>query len=99
MLQKHRRKNIPPLPLSYDFVIPLLSQRTWSGEQFVVADVQRRRVGERLIIFSSNEQLDILFNSRIWFCDGAFKTKPIIFEQVYIIQCVVGDESILNQLF
>ncbi|CAF1048324.1 unnamed protein product [Rotaria sp. Silwood1] len=68
-LQKHRRKNVPPLPLSLDFQIPLLYQRTWSGEQFVLADVQRKR-----------------------FCDGTFKTRPLLFEQVYIIQCLVGEQ-------
>lgn len=94
MLQKHRRKNIPPFPSSYNFEIPLLYQHTWSGEQFVIADIQRKRVGGRLIIFSSNEQLDLLFNSTIWFCDGTFKTRPIIFEQVCIIQVLVGSESL-----
>jgi hypothetical protein len=44
-LQKHRRKNVPPLPLSLDFEIPLLYQCTWSGEPFIIADIQRKRVG------------------------------------------------------
>ena len=93
MLQKHRRKNVPPLPSSYNFEVPLLYQHTWSGQQFIVADIQRRRVGGRLIIFGSNEQLDMLFDSSCWFCDGTFKTTPTMFEQVYIIQCLVGDQS------
>ncbi|CAF3042399.1 unnamed protein product [Rotaria sp. Silwood2] len=91
-LQKHRRKNIPCLPLSLDFEIPLLYQHTWSGGKFLIADIQRKRVGGRLIMFSSNEQIDLLLNSSTWFCDGTFKTRPIMFSQVYIIQCLVGDE-------
>ncbi len=90
-LQKHRRKNIPPLPISIDFQIPLLYQRTWAGEEFIVADITSKRVGGRLIIFSSNEQIEFLINSSTWFCDGTFKTRPLIFEQVYIVQCLVGD--------
>ncbi|CAF1418088.1 unnamed protein product [Rotaria sordida] len=94
-LQKHRRKNIPPLPLSLDFEIPLLYQHTWSGEKFIIADIQRKRVGGRLIMFSSNEQIDLLLNSTTWFCDGTFKTRPIMFAQVYIIQCLIGNEALL----
>ncbi|CAF1609202.1 unnamed protein product, partial [Rotaria magnacalcarata] len=64
----------------------------WSGEKFIVADTQRKKVGGRLIMFGSNEQVDLLLNSTTWFCDGTFKTRPLIFDQVYIIQCLVGDE-------
>ncbi|CAF3504886.1 unnamed protein product [Rotaria socialis] len=91
-LQKYRRKHIPALPSSLDFKIPLLYQSTWSGEKFIIADTQRKKVGGRLIMFGSNEQVDLLLNSTTWFCDGTFKTRPLIFDQVYIIQCLVGDE-------
>jgi hypothetical protein len=97
-LQKHRRKNIPALPTSLCFEIPLLYQHTWSGDQFILADVQSKRVGGRLIMFSSNEQVDLLLESTVWFCDGTFKTVPLLFAQVYIIQCLVGDQGILNAL-
>ncbi len=96
-LQKHRRKNVPPLPLSSDFEIPLLYQCTWSGEEFIVADLKKKRVGGRLIMFSSNEQVDLLLSSTTWFCDGTFKTRPLLFAQVYIIQCLVGDEGKLKR--
>jgi hypothetical protein len=95
-LQKHRRKHIPTLPLSLDFEIPLLYQRTWYNDQFIIADIKRKKVGGRLIMFGSNEQIDLLLNSTVWFCDGTFKTRPLLFEQVYIIQCLVGDEGILK---
>ncbi|CAF5108169.1 unnamed protein product, partial [Rotaria sp. Silwood1] len=91
-LQKHRRKNIPALPTSLCFEIPLLYQHTWSGYRFILADVQNKRVGGRLIMFSSNEQVDLLLDSTVWFCDGTFKTVPLLFAQVYIIQCLVGDQ-------
>jgi len=98
-LQKHRRKNVPALPISLCFEIPLLYQHTWSGDSFILADVQKNRVGGRLIMFSSNEQIELLLNSTTWFCDGTFKTRPLLFEQVYIIQCLVGDQGILYRLF
>ena len=97
-LQKHRRKNIPPLPLSLDFEVPLFYQHTWSGEKLILADVQRKEFGGRLIMFSSNEQIELLLNSTTRFCDGTFKTRPLLFEQVYIIQCLVGDQGIFNRL-
>jgi hypothetical protein len=44
-------------------------------------------------MFSSNEQISLLLNSTICFCDGTFKSRPKIFQQVYIIQCLVDDEG------
>jgi len=75
----------------------MLHQGKWSGEEFIIADIRRKRVGDRLIMFSLNEQIDLLLNSTTWFYDGTFKTVPLIFDQVYIIQCLVGDESKLKQ--
>jgi hypothetical protein len=50
-------------------------------------------------MFSSTEQIELLLKSTTWFCDGTFKTVPLLFEQVYIIQCLVGNEGISTQLF
>ena len=63
----------------------MLYQCTWAGEQFVVADIQRTKVRSGLIIFSVNEQIGVLLNSIVWFCDGTFKTRPQFFVQVYFI--------------
>ncbi|CAF1173782.1 unnamed protein product [Adineta ricciae] len=93
-LQKHRRKTVPALPKSLIFEIPSLYQHTWSGGQFILADVLKERGDERLIMFSSDEQIELLLNSSTWFCDGTFKTRPALFEQVYIIQCLTGDQDI-----
>ncbi len=64
----------------------------------IIADIKRKKVGGRLIMFGSNEQIDLLLNSTVWFCDVTFKTRPLLFEQVYIIQCLVGDEGIFKMI-
>lgn len=39
----------------------------------------------RILIFGRNRSLDILYNSKIWYCDGTFKIAPSIFSQVFVI--------------
>ncbi|CAF1557820.1 unnamed protein product [Adineta steineri] len=82
------------LPTSLSFEIPPLYKHTWLGDQFILADVQKNRVGGRLIILSFHQQTELLLNSSIWFCDGAFKTCPNKFRLVYIIQCLVGNQML-----
>ena len=59
---KSRRKLIPPVPDSSLFDIPDEFQLTMDKERFLFIDeICVRR--ERLLIFASNVQLDLLFNS------------------------------------
>jgi len=39
----------------------------------------------RILIFGRNRRLDIFYNSKVWYCDGTFKTAPAIFSQVFVI--------------
>lgn len=40
---------------------------------------------DRILIFGRNRSLDILYNSKVWYCDGTFKIAPVIFSQVFVI--------------
>ncbi|KAG0434997.1 hypothetical protein DMUE_4940 [Dictyocoela muelleri] len=41
--------------------------------------------GEKLMIFITNENLNILSKSKVWLGDGTFYTAPNNYSQIYII--------------
>ncbi|CAF3409905.1 unnamed protein product [Rotaria socialis] len=78
-LQKLRRNALPPLPSDQRFVIPPAYQTTYDSELFLIYDKRKSAYGGRLLIFGSEEQLNVLF------ADGTFKVCPKLFEQLYVI--------------
>jgi hypothetical protein len=48
----------------------------------------------RLMIFASEEQLNVLFRSDTLFADGTFKVSPKLFEQLYLIHGMENGEGI-----
>ncbi|CAF5188870.1 unnamed protein product, partial [Rotaria magnacalcarata] len=79
---RERHKCIPNIPQSLDFIIPHMYTLTRGFERFLLND-KTTVSGGRLLIFSSNTQLDELFKSSYVFCDGTFSTVPLIFNQLY----------------
>jgi hypothetical protein len=51
----------------------------------VIYDGNKERFDGRLLIFSTPKLLSALFNSTIVLCDGTFKTRPLLFQQVYVL--------------
>ena len=49
---------------------------------------------QRLIVFSSPEQLRQLAIATQWFMDGTFKTATRLFQQLYVIRAAVGESAI-----
>ena len=84
-MSKARRKNTPVIPLSIMFDIPELYQETISGKRFLFLDLFFKRGKDRILIFSSDQQLELLFESKTIFMDGTFDTTPAHFKQVYLI--------------
>ena len=46
---------------------------------------------DRLLLFASDAQLDLLFKSLVIYMDGTFKKAPSHFTQIYIIHIVHFD--------
>ncbi|CAF1395389.1 unnamed protein product [Rotaria sordida] len=84
-MSKARRKNTPVIPSSVMFDIPELYQQTLAGKQFLPIDVFLKRGKDRILVFSSDQQLKILFESDTIFMDGTFDIVPAHFKQVYLI--------------
>lgn len=89
-LSKARQKLIQSLPQSCCFDIPDQFKTTTDGQRFLLCDESLAR-RERLLIFASDHQLDLLFKSSIVYMDGTFGKSPPHFPQIYIIHAVLFD--------
>ncbi|CAF2891147.1 unnamed protein product [Rotaria sp. Silwood2] len=70
---KTRRKAMPAVPQSCIFDIPEQYTLTIDKKRFLLLDEVRVR-RERLLVFSSDIQLDLLFNSSIVYMDGTYSS-------------------------
>ncbi|CAF2396034.1 unnamed protein product [Rotaria sp. Silwood2] len=87
---KARQKVIPLLPQSCVFDIPSDYTTTIDGKRFLLADESLAR-RDRLLMFSSDRQLDLLFRSPIVYMDGTFAKSPPHFMHIYIIHPILYD--------
>jgi hypothetical protein len=67
------------------FEIPEFYQQTLSAKRFLFIDLFLQRRKNRILFFSSDQQLELLFESDTIFMDGTFDITPAQFKQVYII--------------
>ncbi|CAF4087926.1 unnamed protein product, partial [Adineta steineri] len=84
-MSKARRRNTPVVPKSSVFNIPKLYQETIRSERFLLIDVFLKRGKDRVLVFDSKNQLELLFESETIFMDGTFDSTPDNFKQVYLI--------------
>ncbi|CAF4570128.1 unnamed protein product, partial [Rotaria sp. Silwood2] len=84
-MSKARRKITPVIPSTVMFEIPELYQQTLSNERFLTIDLFLKRGQDRILVFASDQQLELLFESDTIFMDGTFDTSPANFKQVYLI--------------
>lgn len=85
-----RREVLPVLPQSCMFTIPEPYKLTIDGQRFLLIDESRVR-RERLLVYASDIQLDILFDSPVIYMDGTFSKTPPYFLQIYTIHAVKHD--------
>ena len=84
-VRRHRQDagNPPPVPRTCaDIVIPDEYQITTSGERFLMYD-SGAGDEDRILIFGTERNLQILETSQNWFCDGTFKVVPGQFYQLF----------------
>ena len=90
---QRRQQNILPNPLRREDVpvIPQQYQLTATGERFLLFD---SGVGDanRMLIFATDDGLQMLANSPQWFSDGTFKLCPEIFFQIYTLHALSNNE-------
>ncbi|CAF3239279.1 unnamed protein product [Rotaria sp. Silwood2] len=92
-LAANRQKLVPLLPSSYSFDIPDLYELTNNGERFLLLDESRAR-RDRLLLYGSDVQLNLLFDSQAVYMDGTFSKAPPYFMQVFIIHAIYFDTCV-----
>lgn len=73
-------------------IIPEIFQITNSGEQFLFHDSGPTK--NRILIFATQRNLNILRDCKDWLADGTFKTSPSIFFQVFTIHGIFSNQPI-----
>src|SRR4051812_37979961 len=63
-------------------------QKTLSGSEFLIRNLN---IGnEKVLIFTTSNNVNYLSQSSFWIMNGTFKTVPTIFKQLYTIHGNVG---------
>jgi hypothetical protein len=94
---KKRGRRYPAHTKTQDFDIPEFYNENNRGEGFIIYDVTKERLDGRLLMFSTSKLLAALFNSDVILCDGTFKTRPLLFQQVYVFMGKYHGESKYQQ--
>jgi hypothetical protein len=76
---------MPPAPKSMDFEVPPSFSTTNDGENFLLYDSTHKKLGGRLMIFSTKYLIQMLCSCEIILIDGTFKCRPTMFSQVYVV--------------
>ena len=78
--QRKRAGNQVYVPQDRFFDIPPEYQQTAAGEAFLLHDTGNG--DDRILVFATNENIQLLAESQSWFMDSTFKTSPELFFQV-----------------
>ena len=83
-IQRERRRNLPPLPKSASEIdIEGKWRETSNGEDWLI--FYESVEGERVLIYSTAQNLYHLSCSKAWYGDGTFSVTPPFFKQLYTI--------------
>lgn len=91
--KRYSQVDYPALPRTRDnFEIPNKFKTTSRGENFLIFD---SGVGDnRMLLFGTQQFIELMRENRNWYADGTFKKCPDIFMQIYSIHVIVKNKSI-----
>ncbi|CAF1103951.1 unnamed protein product, partial [Rotaria sp. Silwood1] len=95
-LHKLRRKSLSPIPQNQKFLLPPAYQETYSHQKFLIYDKRKTIYGGRLMIFASDEQLNVLYGSDVLFADGTFKLPDTSITGCWFHMCQACYRNILE---
>lgn len=84
-IRRRRRNENQPAPLPTErrtIEIPEKYKVTDDGRRFLQVDTGG---ADRILVFASDQGLDLLQQSQHWVCDGTFKSAPTLFFQLYTL--------------
>ena len=86
-----RVQNVPPNPGTLqDLQLPDNYKNTIDGDIFLLYDSGPAAAENRMILFCTEVNLNLLDDSEHWYTDGTFKTVPRLFLQLYTIAVKVN---------
>ena len=86
-----RVQNVPPNPGTLqDLQLPDNYKNTIDGDLFLLYDSGPAAAENRMILFCTEVNLNLLDDSEHWYTDGTFKTVPRLFLQLYTIAVKVN---------
>jgi hypothetical protein len=91
-----KRAVLPPDPVTLDDFKVEDEWATTGGptpQPFLIHDSGAGHA-DRVIVFSSTEQLRHLAVADTWFMDGTFTVAPRLFSQVYVIRAPLADSAV-----
>ena len=93
-IQGRGAANPLPVPLRRDgFEIPERYQVTHNDERFLAYD-SGVDDSDRMLIYGTQRNIDVLRSSDHWFMDGTFKVVPQVFYQLYTVHALQADRVI-----
>ena len=96
-IQRQRVRSLaaPVQPVSLEqLALPDMYKRTSKDEQFLLYNSGQET--QRILIFSTHQNLEMLQLSRVWLADGTFKTAPLLFTQLYVIHALRGGPDLMK---
>ena len=88
-IQRFRQGVQVPLAIPntlHELTLPQKYTETLTGVPFLLYDSGPGN--DRILLFSTQRNLDLMAQCRHWFADGTFKTAPPLFNQLYTIHAV-----------
>jgi len=92
IIRKIREGNrILDIPRDMGFVIPPFVTALQNGTNMLFWDSNnpQNRAQNRMVILTTNENLEVLSRNRCWMSDGTFDSAPPGFRQVYVIGAIM----------
>lgn len=88
-----KHNSCPAIPHNRsDIEFPEIYKTTENGEPFLLYDSGKSE--NRILIFSTTRNLQLLARSKHWYADGTYKTVPHLFQQLYTIHGLHNQISI-----
>ncbi|CAF4865857.1 unnamed protein product, partial [Rotaria sp. Silwood2] len=85
-MNRIRRQLTPVLPECCNFEIPAPYSETISGCRFLLSDINMNK--KRIVLFATDQQLQLLFKAKHVLMDGTFDSAPPYFSQVYTLHAI-----------
>ena len=92
---RKKSNNVPPEPTSLTSLeLSEFYKITDKGDRCLLHDSGFVSENQRILIFGTRKNLDMISTASVWLADGTFKTVPGLFYQLYVIHALKGCQDL-----